>query len=264
MRPTRSLSAVSVLIFAFLLALTGAGPAQAAGPAYVALGDSYSSGNGAGSYISSSGDCHRSNNAYPARWAAANSPSSFAFVACSGAVTTDVTNRQLGSLNSSTGLVTITIGGNDAGFADAMTTCVTGSESTCLNRLATARSYISNTLPGRLNTVYSAIRSRAPNARVVVLGYPRMYIEPSWWCVGLGETKREAINDAADLLNSVISGRASAHGFVFGDVRPVFDGHELCSGDDWLHDLAVPVWESYHPTARGHASGYLPVLNARD
>lgn len=266
MRLRRSLSAVFVLVSALVVGLLGtAGTAQAAAPAYVALGDSYSSGNGAGSYISSSGDCHRSNNAYPARWAAANSPSSFAFVACSGAVTTDVINNQLGSLNSSTSLVSITIGGNDAGFADAMTTCVTGSDSTCLNRLSTARAYINNTLPGRLDAVYRAVRSRAPNARVVVLGYPHMYIEPApWYCVGLSNTKREAINDTSDALNSVIAARAAAHGFRFGDVRPTFDGHELCSGDDYLHDVRVPVWESYHPTSLGHANGYLPALNAND
>jgi lysophospholipase L1-like esterase len=262
----RTVSAASVLALAFALLLTllGNGSAHAAGPAYVALGDSYSSGNGAGSYISSSGDCHRSNNAYPARWAAANSPSSFTFAACSGAVTSDVTGSQLGALNSSTGLVSITIGGNDAGFADAMTTCVIGTVDACLDRLETAETFISNTLPGRLNTVYNAVRTRAPNARVVVMGYPRMYIEPSWWCLGIGETKREAINDVADLLNSVISARAAAHGFRFGDVRPTFDDHELCSGDDWLHDLSTTVWESYHPTSLGHGSGYLPVLNAND
>lgn len=264
MRLTRSLSAVSVVLLTFVLALTGIGPAHAAGRDYVALGDSYSSGNGAGSYISSSGACHRSNNAYPAEWAAQHAPSSFRFVACSGAVTTDVTNYQIGALSSATDLVSVTVGGNDAGFADVMTTCVTGSNSDCENRINQARWYIQNRLPGRLDTTYNAIRSRASAARVVVMGYPRMYIEPSWWCPGLSETKREAINDAADLLNSVIAGRASAHGFVFGDVRPTFDNHELCSGDDWLHDLQYPEWESYHPTARGHASGYLPVLNARD
>lgn len=264
MRPTRCLSAVSVVILTFLLTLIGLGPAHAAGRDYVALGDSYSSGNGADAYITSSGDCHRSNNAYPAEWAAQHAPSSFGFVACSGARTTDVTNYQTGALSSSTDLVSVTVGGNDAGFSDVMYTCVTGSTSACESRIDEAEAYIRNTLPGRLDTTYDAIRSRAPSARVVVMGYPRMYIEPSWWCPGIGETKREAINDASDLLNSVISGRASAHGFVFGDVRPTFDTHELCSGDDWLHDLQNPDWESYHPTARGHASGYLPVLNARD
>lgn len=264
MRLTRRLSAVAALIIGFVLALVGAGPAQAAAPAYVALGDSYSSGNGAGNYIDSSGDCHRSNNAYPALWSQANSPSSFSFVACSGAVTSDVTGSQVSALNSSTGLVSITIGGNDAGFADVMTTCVLGSDSTCLNRIATARSFVNSTLPGRLDSVYNAIKSRAPNAHVVVLGYPRFYVEPAGLCLGLSQTKRDAINDAADLLNSVISARASAHGLTYGNVAAAFSGHELCSGDDWLHDLALPTWEAYHPTALGHSGGYYPVLNAND
>ncbi|GAA3890500.1 SGNH family lipase [Streptomyces sedi] len=264
MRLTRRLSTAAALVLGFALAMMGATPAQAAGPAYVALGDSYSSGNGAGSYIDSSGDCHRSENAYPSLWAEANDPSSFDFVACSGAVTSDVTGSQLGALDNSTGLVSITIGGNDAGFADVMTTCVISSDSGCLNRIATARDFVNSTLATRLDGVYNAIKTNAPNAQVVVLGYPRFYTEPSGICLGLSQTKRQAINDAADLLNSVISSRAAAHGFAYGDVAAAFDGHELCSGDDWLHDLALPIWEAYHPTALGHSGGYYPVLNAND
>jgi lysophospholipase L1-like esterase len=240
------------------------GPAQAAGPSYVALGDSYSAGNGAGNYISSSGNCHRSNSAYPALWASAHSPSSFTFAACSGAVTTDVTNSQLGALTSSTGLVTITIGGNDSGFSDVMTTCVTSSESACVSRVNTAETYMRNTLPARLDTVYNAIRAKAPAARVVVLGYPRVYTLNTF-CVGLTPTDHQKIDEAADLLDTTTAARAAAHGFVFGDVRSTFNTHELCSGDDWLHSIVIsPSWESYHPTATGHTSGYLPVLNAKD
>ncbi|CAG7598619.1 SGNH/GDSL hydrolase family protein [Actinacidiphila bryophytorum] len=266
MRLTRSLTALAALAFALVAALVlTTGPAQAAGPAYVALGDSYSAGNGAGNYISSSGDCHRSNSAYPALWAGAHSPSSFTFAACSGAVTSDVTGSQLGGLNSSTGLVTLTIGGNDAGFSDVMTTCVTGSDSTCVNRVNQAETFVRNTLPGRLDTVYNAIRAKAPNARVVVLGYPDMYDLSAWFCVGLSDTKHQKINEAADVLDTTTASVAASHGFAFGDVRPTFHGHELCSGDDYLHSLVIsPSWESYHPTATGHSAGYLPVLNAND
>lgn len=266
MKLTRPLTALVTLVAAVTAALVATGPtAEAAGPAYVALGDSYSAGNGAGNYISSSGDCHRSNSAYPALWASAHSPSSFTFAACSGAVTTDVTASQLGGLNSSTGLVSITIGGNDAGFSDVMTTCVTGSDSTCVNRVSAAETYIRNTLPGRLNTVYNAIRAKAPNAKVVVLGYPRMYDLSAWFCIGLSSTKHKKIDEAADVLDTTIASVASSHGFAFGDVRTTFSGHELCSGDDYLHSLVVsPTWESYHPTAKGHSAGYLPLLNAND
>lgn len=262
MRLSRPLTALAAAASSLVAALMLASPANAAGASYVALGDSYSAGNGAGSYISSSGDCHQSNSAYPELWAKAHSPSSFTFAACSGAVTTDVINSQLGSLSSSTTLVSITIGGNDAGFADAMTTCVTSSDSGCVSRIDTAEDYIRNTLPGRLDAVYSAIHSKAPNAHVVVLGYPDMY-KLGVFCVGLSSTKHQKIDEAADLLDSTISGRAAAHGFTFGDVRTTFKGHELCSGDDWLHSIVIsPSWESYHPTATGHADGYYPVLNA--
>src|SRR5882757_565247 len=129
---SRLTSAVSALVLTSVLALFGTGSAHAAGPRYVALGDSYSSGVGAGSYDSASGSCDRSTKAYPALWAAAHSPASFAFTACSGAKTADVVRSQLGPVNSSTGLISVTVGGNDAGFADVMTTCVLGSTTTCV------------------------------------------------------------------------------------------------------------------------------------
>ncbi len=258
------LAAIGTFALALALSVVFVGPAQAAGPAYVALGDSYSAGNGAGNYDSSSGDCHRSLNAYPYLWKNAHAPSSFADTACSGAVTADVVNNQLGPLNSATGLVTITIGGNDAGFSDVMTTCVTGSDTDCVNRVNTAETFVRNTLPGRLDTVYNAIHAKAPNAHVVVLGYPDMYTL-NVFCIGMSATKHQKIDEAADLIDTTTAARAAAHGFSFGDVRSTFKGHELCSGDDYLHSLVIsPSWESYHPTATGHSAGYLPVLNAND
>ncbi|MFC7915020.1 SGNH/GDSL hydrolase family protein [Streptomyces sp. NPDC057386] len=264
MRRSRLVVFVSSLLLAVGTALTGAATAQASNNAvaggYVALGDSYSSGVGAGSYISSSGDCKRSTKAYPYLWNAAHAPSSFTFAACSGARTDEVLANQLGGLSSSTGLVSISIGGNDAGFADVMTTCVLSSDSTCLSRINTAKAYVDSTLPGKLDAVYNAIRSKAPNARVVVLGYPRFY-KLGTTCIGLSETKRSAINAAADHLDNAIAQRAAAHGFVFGDVRTTFTGHEICSSSSWLHSVNwLNIGESYHPTAAGQSGGYLPVL----
>ncbi|MEV6795877.1 SGNH/GDSL hydrolase family protein [Streptomyces sp. NPDC051320] len=269
MKLSRIATLSSSLLLAVGLALTGAGAAQGAQQAtptgYVALGDSYSSGVGSGSYDSSSGDCLRSPRAYPALWAAAHSPSSFHFAACSGARTGDVLSGQLSSLGTSTGLVSLTIGGNDAGFADTMTTCVLQSQSSCLSRLATANSYIDSTLPGLLDQVYSAITARASAAHVVVLGYPRFY-ELNGSCIaGLSETERSAINAASDHLNSVTAKRALDHGFAFGSVTSAFAGHEICSGNSWLHSVNLfNLTESYHPTAAGQSGGYLPVLNTED
>jgi lysophospholipase L1-like esterase len=258
----------SSLLLGTVLALTGAGVAQAQESAqsvdYVALGDSYSSGVGAGGYDSASGDCKRSTRAYPALWKAANSPASFAFTACSGARTGDVTAGQLGPLNSATDLVSISVGGNDAGFADVMTTCVLQSEATCLSRIATARAYVDSTLPGKLDSVYGAISAKAPSAHVVVLGYPRFYKLGGGCVAGLSEKERSAINGAADHLNAATAKRAADHGFTFGDVTSTFTGHEICSGSAWLHSVNwLNIGESYHPTAAGQSGGYLPVLDAK-
>jgi lysophospholipase L1-like esterase len=240
--------------------------ASAAGSAnYVALGDSYSSGVGAGSYISSSGNCLRSTNAYSQLWANSHSPASYVSVACSGATTQDVLNNQLSALSTATTLVTITIGGNDVGFSSVMQTCVLGSDSSCLSAINTATAQARSILPGRLATTYSAIRSAAPNARVVVLDYPEFYdVSHSWYCPGLSGTDRTALNNAADLLDSIIQTAAGSAGFSFADVKGRFHGHELCDFfNEWLHSVNISdVTESYHPTAGGHSGAYLPALNA--
>ncbi|WP_112469822.1 SGNH/GDSL hydrolase family protein [Streptomyces triticisoli] len=264
MRRSRFAACIGSFLLAVGLALTGAATAhasqQAAAGGYVALGDSYSSGVGAGSYDSSSGSCNRSTKAYPYLWNAAHAPSSFAFTACSGARTDDVLANQLGPLNSATALVSITVGGNDAGFSDVMTTCVLQSDSTCLSRINTAKAYVDSTLPGKLDNLYSVIRSKAPNARVVVLGYPRFY-KLGQVCLGLSETKRSAINGASDHLNAALAKAAANRGFTFGDVRSTFGGHEICSGSSWLHSVDwLNIGNSYHPTAAGQSGGYLPVF----
>src|SRR5277367_6088451 len=143
-----------------------AAPAAEAASAvsYVALGDSYSSGLGAGDYISSSGSCDRSTNAYPEQWAAAHSPASFVSVACSGATTADVLSSQVSALSASTTLVSITIGGNDAGFASVMETCVLESTSSCLSAVSAAESFVGSQLPAKLNTTLQTIRKDAPAA----------------------------------------------------------------------------------------------------
>ena len=257
-RPTLAALGAAVLTIG---SIAWPAPASAAGVRYVALGDSYSSGTGAGNYDPASGSCTRSANAFPNLWAARNDTESYEFAACSGATTTDVASGQLDAQSDTTTLVSITVGGNDAGFSDVMLTCVLRSAATCESRVAEAERYMRDTLPGRLDDLYGKIRDRAPEARVVVLGYPRLYTIVDG-CVGIGNAKRKALNGAADALDETIEKAADRAGFVWSDVRDEFDGHELCSGDDWLNAVAWPFESSYHPTARGHRLGYLPAFTA--
>jgi lysophospholipase L1-like esterase len=247
-----------------LTALLTAVPASAVTGGYVALGDSYSSGVGAGSYTAESGSCDRSTNAYSALWNAAHHPSSYVSVACSGATTSTVNSSQLSALSASTGLVSITIGGNDVGFSNIMTTCVLYGTSSCVAAVNAAEAKAQTTLPGLLNTTYNNIRSHAPNAQVVVLDYPVFYQLGVWYCIGLSETSRSKIDEGINLVDGVINTAVSSHGnFTFADVRSSFVGHQLCSGNDWLHSLNITdITESYHPTASGQSGGYLPVFSA--
>jgi lysophospholipase L1-like esterase len=241
---------------AVLLSTAGAANAER----YVALGDSYSSGTGTRTYFHSG--CQRSVYAYPYLLSQQRANTQLVFSACSGAKTADVLNNQVSSLTTGTGIVTITIGGNDAGFSSVITECAKPEwASVCDTRVNEAQNFIRNTLPGRLNNVYSQIKSRSPAARVIVLGYPRIFMGVD--CNGgtwFDSDDMVMLNQTADLLRDVTAARAAAYGFTFKDAIPPFIGHAVCSSSEWINGLSNPVGESYHPNRTGHSSGYLPLV----
>jgi len=260
-RRVRVVTAVLFAISALVVAM--AVPAAAAGANYVALGDSYASGVGAGDYIDSSGDCDRSPNAYSALWANANAPASYTSVACSGATTASVESSQLSALNGSTSLVSVTVGGNDVGFSSIMEDCILYGTDTCVSEVNSAEADARANLPGRLDTVYSDISSDAPSAHVVVLDYPHFYDLAASCSVGLSDESHTKIDEGIDVLDGLVQDAAGRHGFTFADVRGAFGGHELCDSDPWLHSTNfLDLSESYHPTAAGHANAYYPVFSS--
>lgn len=246
------------VLAAVVLSLVFAG--NAAAERYVALGDSFSSGTGTRTYFDTG--CQKSVYSYPYLLSQQRANTQLVFAACSGAKTGDVLNNQVSQLNASTGIVTITIGGNDAGFSSVVTECAKPEwASVCDTRVNNARAYISNTLPGQLNNVYSQIKSRSPSARVIVLGYPRLFMGVD--CNAgtyFDSDDMVQLNGAADLMNSVLSSRAAAYGFTFKNPTSAFTGHAICSSSEWLNGLSNPVGESYHPNRTGHSAGYLPLV----
>ena len=258
------LTGAAALAAAALPVLAPAAASASSAAAYVALGDSYSSGVGAGSYIGSSGSCDQSTKAYPALWDAASQPASYVSEACSGATTATVLGSQLSALSSATTLVSITVGGNDVGFSSVMETCVLLPQSSCVSAVNHAESLVASQLPGELDSVLNAIRTDAPKARVVVLDYPELYdLSKSSSCIGLSTTDRADLNQGADQLDNQIQLAAARHGDVFADVRSAFRGHEICDSGSWLHSVNfLDVSESYHPTASGQSGGYEPVFSA--
>lgn len=236
--------------------------AAAAGTNYVALGDSYSSGVGTRSYLNDGTDCYRSTQSYPALIAAAKGLT-LNLRACSGATTADVANSQLSALSSATTYVTISAGGNDVGFASVLTECAKpGWMSNCQGKIAQARSIVAGELPGRLNSLYSSIRSRAPYAKVVVVGYPRIFGgEDCNALTWFSASERRSLNEAADYLNSVTAERAAAAGFTFTNPTSRFVGHAVCDQTEWINGLSWPIVESYHANSAGHRDGYTPLVS---
>lgn len=176
---------------------------QPIGTKYVAMGDSFSSGEGSFNYNLPGAGCHRSTDSY-VYYLMDNLPlEPVDFVACSGAVTDDLFHQnpvntmedaQLGHLTQDTEVVTLTIGGNDMGFVGVMNECAEygdhhgygcSSNSTLINtmndRLAALNGTANTTMfiDGReihsISAVLGEIATKAPNASIYIAGYPKLF-----------------------------------------------------------------------------------------
>ena len=248
----------TVLLAATLLAA----PASAAAPTYVALGDSYSSGVGTRAYLADGTSCQRSVYAYPSLIARARGYA-LNFRACSGAKVADVTSKQLGALSASTAYVTISVGGNDAGFASVLTTCAQPSwASHCGAAIDKAQSYIKGTLPRSVRALYGKIRARASRAEVVVVGYPRIFDGEDCNALTFFSPSEETrLNATADLLDSTLRKAAVAAGFRYAGPTGRFLGHAVCDDPEWINGLSSPISDSYHPNRAGQSAGYTPLVS---
>src|SRR5271157_5552097 len=238
-------------LLALAIGVLAPAASAAAAPQYVALGDSYSSGVGTRVFYEESGECSRSPDAYGPKVAAAKGYT-LSFQACSGAKTPEVNSKQLGTLSATTSLVTITIGGNDAGFSNVMLNCALY-YFTCGSAISEADEFIKSKLPGLLETTYKDIRAKATTAKVIVLGYPKLFTKEGTTCnvnfLTSGNEKK--MNEAAEKLDTVVKGRAEAAGFKFVNPTSAFEAHEVCATEEWLNGQSLPLTESYHPNVKG-------------
>ena len=163
----------------------------------VVLGDSYSSGEGAGQYIETKeSNCHRSLLSYGGRLSAPEQ----GLIACSSAVTTNLNfTRQDGvsktqvsqviDLDEAPGAVVLTSGGNDIGFANVVGQCYLGACKSSEGALGEAWQNLSG-LSSSLESAYEAIlreintpgnlKSRNGQiAPLIVSPYPDPFWEPS-------------------------------------------------------------------------------------
>jgi lysophospholipase L1-like esterase len=263
---------------------------------YVAMGDSYSSGEGAKHYIKGTNfddrddlwpfnddqeahnRCRRSENAYSQvitnRF---DFKGGSTFVACSGATVSDLTasndsntgeHPQLDALDKDTSLVTISVGGNDLGFAEVVKACILNGSgglpgmSKCQDKYEPKMAGRLAYLKKKLTQEYQAMKDKAPNARVIVMGYPHLFVEnPSddFGRLLFGEDQRW-MNEKGDQLNAMLKATAEEAGVEFVEPTDAFKGHELGSKDPWINDLTLggPGMMlvdpgSFHPNAQGQS-----------
>ena len=230
-----------LLLGACVLPPGGGGPEPAT---YAALGDSYSSGEGGGSYDAEPEDCKRSAFAWPRLLDA-----QVDLRACSGDEVAEVAAQLPGEANTDVTLVTLTAGGNDAGFGDILEACLLGA---CPSPTDPAFVADLAAMQAALGTLYGQIDAAYPSARIVHVGYPQLTPppgDPVGACLWLPPADQanataivEAINDAIDAAVT-----ASSTDVEHLDVTGAFTDHELCTARPWVSLLARA-----HPNVAGH------------
>jgi lysophospholipase L1-like esterase len=232
---------------------------------YVALGDSYSSGEGNPPFMQPDTGCDRSvSKAWP-ELVASMFGIKLDLLACSGATTAALTSTydgqdpQLAALSSlkAPSLVTITMGGNDLGFAYVLGSCFVGLSGNCTSALAGLEGTLAGGFGKHMTAVYKAIKAAAPGAHVLVVGYPQIIPSNPFsaiaHCPGIiNPIDVVLMHHIAGQLNSVLSHAAAAAGVSYVSTLNVLKGHELCTANSWVNSVGLSSGAG-HPTAQGQA-----------
>lgn len=256
------------------------------GAPYVAVGDSEAAGTGNLPYVDV--DCMRSARAYPAVLATALG-TQVVSAACAGATVLQTEGQvgwlgHAGALGPNTQLVTVTTGVNDTGWQSVLGACSSaGSPAACQAAYATALAAVAG-IPQSIATLVGQIRKAAPNARIVVTGYPMLFGAVTSSCtvgnfqgttVKFTAAQAGLVNAGVGGVNSAVDAGIDAYqaAFIgmFGqpdpavsyvDVAAGFAGHSLCdTGSRWISGLAnggnggngkaASSDRGFHPNAAG-------------
>lgn len=254
---------------------------------WAALGDSYSAGTGASSYLGSPNppECRRSLQTYSYRVGGGGlrigdrgeriSLDTPNLKACNGAKVVDMyftqhsagaETRQLDYVTRRTRLVTLTLGGNDVGFVPRLRTCVT---SNCSGAPLVSGDEAAR-LQDDLVRLYQTIRSQMRhNSLLVVMSYPAFLPNPNDGAdpqpsvtrcpivnsqIDTAELSR--IYEAAVLIDNTIAGavaRLGDPGVRYVGVVDAFRGRRICSGIDWANGVnLLDIPETFHPNDGGY------------
>jgi lysophospholipase L1-like esterase len=264
-----------------LLAAALAAGARAAN--YVALGDSYAAGPLIPNPTLPLG-CLKSDHNYP-HLAAPGIGLTLRDASCSGATTVDMTNPQnvepdgpnppqFNSLDTSTTVVSLTIGGNDIGFSEVAESCITLNPFShpCLDKYDAGgvdqlKARIEATAP-KVAAVLAGIKSRSPSAKIYVVNYPAIFPETGFGCwpqMPIGFSDVPYLRSTEQRLNSMLATQAAAAGATLVSWYNASIGHDACKSGStrWVEplvpgELAAPI----HPNQAGMVGGAKALLAA--
>ncbi len=255
-----------------LAALLGLPALSQAATPYVSLGDSYVSGPAIlPPALGAPLDCLQSARNYPHLTAAALGLA-LHDVSCSGAATSDFTTAQYSdqppqfdALSSSTGVVTVGIGGNDNNlFVGTLATCGaedlifpfgTPCKATYGNKLAEEIAADGPVVGAALHQVHVL----SPSAKVLVVGYPDILPQSGncWPTVPLTTGDTAYLNGVEKDLNAMLASEAAANGAVYVDTYTPGIGHDACKSIStrWVEPV-LPESDAFsvHPNERGMAA----------
>ncbi len=233
--------------------------------------------------------CHRSTKAWPLKLQLPNRSASnksrldswdssmdFQFLACSGAQTENVlpstvmnADGQAGQgqygelsqidrnfLDENTTLVTISIGGNDARFADIYQHCLAVAVESPLgwckdttlagdpaNLETASKPRVQTNVKNSVTTVLQQIKAKAPNAKILLMGYPVLF-ESGSTCVYIPDQNRAWLNQVSSDLGTALQTAAtntstSARPVKYVDPQSVFAGKNLCTSNAAINKLVT-------------------------
>jgi lysophospholipase L1-like esterase len=269
-----TVGAVLALLAATVVPTTFA--SAATGAYYVALGDSYTAGYGLPTQLTQPSiiaGCGQSSNSYP-HLIAAHYGIALDDRACSGATTAAFTQSQGANpaqdsaLGPDTKLVTVSMGGNDVGGGTA--NCL-GATSSCQGG-ATQYNNDLNNLASHLPSDIARIKSLAPNAFIVYIGYlSGLPDAATWTSTGCSANLPyypgdiTYLDNAGQQLNNVLKSAAQTEGVTFVDSLNMSMGHDPCQPESnrWVEGIhpVAPATATLHPNLAGEAA-YAAMIEA--
>jgi hypothetical protein len=193
----------------------------------------------------------------------------------------EMTQIDKGYLDENTTLVTLAIGGNDARFTDVIKECIYGGGFLpCPDtKLSGESEPLKVTVPRAIDgpvrdsvlLTLREIHARAPNAHIVLMGYPRL-LENSGGCIaGIGTEEAPWLNLMVDRMAATLDGvavQATIEGATTWFSNPIeeFSGKAICGDPESIHGIVSnttagdkpqflgtlpPSIQSFHPKAIG-------------